>query len=132
MEEEEEEWKNEGVLRERQSETGRERWGLWSVSLFGRHCFGLGRCGSLKRSHIPTWRHFRHSETGRDAHACVSMHSVRHVRRACTHMFTQTVISDCWLPQRWLHACWCEHVQAGMVRMANKECFVPSRLIHFM
>lgn len=85
----------------------------------------LGRCGSLKRSRIPTWRHFRHSETGRDAHACASMHSVAHVCSAWAHMFTQTVIGDCWLPQRWFHACWRERVQAGMVSMANKECFVP-------
>lgn len=29
------------------------QWGLWSISVFGRHCFGFGRCGSIKKATFP-------------------------------------------------------------------------------
>lgn len=46
---EEEDWKKwnspwREPVWDREEERG--RWGLWTISLFGRHCFGLGRCGN--------------------------------------------------------------------------------------
>lgn len=70
---------------ERDRERERGRWGLWSVSVFGRYCFGLGRCGSLKRGHVPRCRHFRHSETRRDAHAFLSTQSNIYAVHAHVH-----------------------------------------------
>lgn len=48
------------------------QWGLWSISVFGRHCFGFGRCGSIKKATFP---HADTSESQRAeaANACLKI-----------------------------------------------------------
>lgn len=52
------------------------QWGLWSISVFGRHCFGFGRCGSIKKATFP---HADTSESQRAeaANACLKIHQLQ-------------------------------------------------------
>lgn len=85
-------------------------WGLWCVSVFGRHCFGLSRCGSLKQSCDPRCTLFRCLER-RDAHSFLSTLSNIHRVHAQVHNLFPEFVRPC---------------------AANKACSVKSGPIQFM